>query len=941
MTHRYIRNFTITLSLFLMAMSGVSGQEMRADLSNEVQQNLTVFDNKTQINSGAISTITGDELMRQYFGSISNALNGKLLGLQVTEDSGEPGSASASLSIRGYGSYNTREIKIFVDGFETELSFLESISPSEIETITILKDAAALASYGMNGANGVLLVETKRGELGKTKVGINLKSGIQQPTTIYKPLRSYDYASMYNEAVSNDNGMVWSPVYSQPQLDAYQSGQGTDVDWYDEALKDFGSITNGNLSLSGGDINARYFVNFGFLNHQGIYDVPTNDETANALQNKYNVRINLDFKMFSIVEGKVDVSGIVDDRKSPNGEEYSLWNSMANYPSNIYPVQNAVDSWTGTTTYPNNPVATIKAQGYNSTHDRTLQGRMSLKENLDDLVEGLFAEQAVYFNAWTRGTYSRTRSYERIIDGIVQTADVNSNYSIYDDSGTNQWNTKQFTARLGYSKKIGDQALDAGLTYLLQNVNVDANQNGSAGVQTTYNYENLGGYLSYKLKDKYLAELAFAYSGSDNFAKGNRWGFFPTISCAWDLSKEDFLQNSSALNSLKLNASAGQTATDDTFYPRYLYMKYYGGSGNYKTGNTSINDIYGLRELYTPNENIFAEKSMKYNIGSTALLFNNLDVVINAFMDKRSGIVTPLNTISAVFGAIPPYMNAGKVTTKGFETMLRYSKQHGDFSYSVGAMLLLTHNTIDYSGEIEAYENARLTGNPIGSRFGFEADGFYNIDDFNETGSLNESIPVPTFGSVQAGDIRYKDISGDGLIDNEDRVKIGKPYFPSSTYSFNVQLQYKGFYFDALMQGLGGREINLLDISSQSVPFANNNNAYPLIKERWAYYPEQGIDTRASANYPRLSAVNNVNNYQSSSFWQKNASYIKLRNVELGYSFSASMCEKISLSNLRVFLTGHNLFSTSWLEKNYGIDPEFLTGYPSMRSFTLGISIHL
>jgi hypothetical protein len=315
-------------------------------------------------------------------------------------------------------------------------------------------------------------------------------------------------------------------------------------------------------------------------------------------------------------------------------------------------------------------------------------------------------------------------------------------------------------------------------------------------------------------------------------------------------------------------------------------------------------------------------------------------VAFDAFLDKRSGIVTQ-TSLPAVYGAIPPYLNLGEVTTKGIEGMLTYSNKIGDFAYSLSAMALLTNNTIDYMAEIQMYENARRTGNAIGTQFGYEADGFYEIDDFNSDGSIKEGLPVPSFGLVQQGDIRYKDIKADGIIDESDLVKIGNPYFPSTTYAFNLSMQYKGFDVNVLLQGVAGSEVNLLYIPSQSVPFADNRNAYPMITDRWAYYPEQGIDTRATAKYPRLSAETNINNTRNSDFWLKNGDFFKLRNLEIGYSLPKSVTQKIALSNVRLFLTAHNLMSFSWLEKNYGIDPENMAGYPSMKSITMGININL
>jgi TonB-linked SusC/RagA family outer membrane protein len=946
MTHSNITNFTITLICILFWTLGVNGQKVPANKQAESKSTISEESiSESPLTTGATSTISGEDLMDQYTGSITNALIGKLPGLYINGVSGEPGSNLAAPSIRGYGNYYNRNIKIYVDGFESEISFLESLSPSEIESITVLKDAAALATFGMKGSNGVLWVTTKRGEAGKVKVDFSLKTGTQLPSEIYKPLRSFDYANLYNEAVSNDNGMKWSPKYSETELQAYKNGTGTDVDWYDETLKDKGSYTDGNISFKGGDENSRFFIDFGFLNNQGIYDVPTNDESANALQNKYNLRLNLDFKMLGIFEGKVDVGGIVDDRKSSVGPDSTLWDAMARYPSNIYPVRNANGPWTGTTIYPNNPVATINALGYNSTHDRTLQGNFLLKENLEGITKGLYLEQSVSFNTWTRGTYSRTRNYARIVNSVVQTTDENSNFAVNDDKGTDQWNTKQFMGKVGYSRTFNNHSVNGTLNYLIQSTNVDANMNGIAGLQNDYNYENIGGVINYSYGGKYMAELGFAYSGSDNYAKGNRWGLYPSLSLGWDISKEEFLKDNETVNSLRLRASAGKTGNDQQLYRRYVYMKYYNKNGEYLTGVKNVASVNGVNggvvELFSPNEDIFAEQSLKFNIGFDAKFFNHLALTVDGFLDKRSDIVTIATNLSALYGAVPPFMNIGKVTTKGIEGMLNYNNKVGDFAYSLSAMVLLTDNTIDYSAEIPMYENATETGNAIGTKFGLEADGFYNVTDFKSDGALVDGLAVPKFGAVQPGDIKYKDIKKDGIIDESDMVKIGEPNFPKASYSFNLNLKYKGFDLGVLVQGASGRSVDLLKMADKTIAFADNGNAYPLVKERWAYYPEQGIDTRAVANYPRLSTSFNTNNYRSSTFWQKNGDYLKIRNIELGYSLPETLVNKASLSGLRIYLSAINLFSSSWLEKNYGIDPEYFTGYPSMKSFIVGININL
>lgn len=890
--------------------------------------------------TAAVSAVSGDALYKTPVPNLSNTLYGLLPGLTVTQGSGQPGYDAATLRIRGIGTYNDQDCIIYVDGFETNFSYLQYLSPDEIESVAILKDAAALAPFGMKGANGVLWVTTRQGHIGKPRVQLKMRTGLQQPIHINKPLGSYDYARLYNEAVSNDNGRVWSPAYSDAQLQAYQSGTGTNVDWYDEVLKKQAPFSTIDATFSGGDTTATYFVMLGYMNDQGLYNVPTDDIHSNASLHGYTVRTNLDFHVFKIFEGKVNIGGRIEDRKYPNYDGATLWNDLATYPSNIYPVKNKDGTWTGTSTFPNNPLASVNALGYTSTHDRTLQANFNLKETLDFITEGLYLNEAVSFNTWTRGSYNVTRDYARLIDTIQQTTDKNTNPSIYDDHGTNQWYWQQFSGTIGYHRRFGLHDLSGAINYLQYTYNVDANQNGAAGINTDYGFQNIGGKLHYMYNDRYIAELGFAYSGSDNYAKGNRWGFYPALSAAWILSREPFLQDNAHIDFLKLRASIGKSGYDEFQDGRYLYQLYYANSGSYPTGTGSLTWHNGLKQAYVPNPDIFAEQSMKYDVGIDAGLFDKLNVTLDAFMDKRSGIITPDNSLMAVFGTTPPYENIGKVTNKGFEASLDFSDHAGRFAYHIGGMAAYNSNRIDYMAEIPPVSLlAAQTGRPVSSVFGYVADGFYDVSDFNADGSLKAGLPVPGFGAIQPGDIRYVDQNGDHKIDEADLVKIGKTYFPQLTYSFNAGAAYGGFDLQLLLQGAAGRTVNLLDAGTQVIPFVNNSTAYALAEERWAYYPDQDIDTRSSAKYPRLTAVANNNNYINSTFWMRNGHFLRLRNVEIGYTIPSRLTRKIAISTARVFVSGINLVTWSPLLKNDHIDPETLTGYPALKSYNAGISV--
>jgi len=890
--------------------------------------------------TAAVSTVSGETLQKTRTANLSNTLYGRLPGLGVLQGSGEPGYDGAALNIRGQGTYNTADPIIFVDGFQTTYTYFQYLSPDEIENVSILKDATALAVFGMKGANGILWVTTRRGHAGKPQIQLRVGTGLQQPINLNKPLGAYDYARLYNEAVSNDNGNKWSPAYTPDQLNAYKDGAGTNVDWYRQTLKPAALYSDANLVFSGGEASTRYWMTLGYMKNGGLYDAPNDDTHSNGALQRINIRTNLDFDLFNIFEAKADIAGRIEDRKYPNIKTAGLWQNLAGYPANIYPVHNPDGSWTGTPIYPDNPVASIRELGYVSTHDRTLQANLVVKEKLNFILNGLYFKEAASFNSWTRGTYNNTRDYARYIGADRQTTDLNTNYAIFDDKGTNQSDWKQFTLTTGYDTRSGIHDVSVALNYLQYIYNIDASQNGIAGVNSDYGYKDLSGRLHYTLKDRYVGEFGFAYSGSDNYAKGHKWGFYPALSAAWIISNEAFWNNG-AFDELKLRASAGKTGYDQYTGGRYLYQQYYSTSGFYNVGNGTPVSLEGLAPSYIANPGIFAEQSLKYNIGIDTRLFKRLSVTVDAFMDRRSGIITPDNSLLAVFGATPPFENIGKVTSKGFEIALDYARKTGKWKYAVNGQLSYSNNRIDYNAEVPPVSpNSATTGKSINTPMGYRFAGFYDVSDFNPGGGLKTGLPVPGFGLVQPGDVKYEDVNGDKNVDEADMVSIGKPSLPSWVYSFNVDLEYAGFDLQLLVQGVAGRNVSLLDLPGQALAFENNGNAYSLAEGRWAYYPDQGIDTRAKAVYPRLSTLNNTNNYRRSTLWIKSGDFLRLRNAVIGYTIPAAITQKAKIQKARVYVSGVNLLTWSRLLKDYHIDPETQAGYPAMKGYNIGLIVN-
>lgn len=958
MNRQYIKSLFFG---FLLSLIAINADSKNSDLNGDsLTINTVVPGNLFSVNgitqTGAVSTVSGETLYKIVSPNITNTVSGWLPGLIVSQGNGTPGADGAGWYLRGIGTYahsgSSNTAKYFVDGFEVNWEYLSYLIPAEISSISVFKDAASLATFGMKGANGVVWIETKRGDVGKMRVNFQVRSGVQKAINIYTPLDSYNFANLYNQAISNDNGRIWTPAYSNEQLEAYKNGAGTNINWYDEVMKNNGYYTDVDLSFRGGSDYVRYNVVLGYSNQQGLFNVSNTDETSNITFNKYSMRTNLDINLLKNVQVSIDMGGRLEDRKRPNYITSTLMNDLAKYPSNIYPVYDALvtddsSNFSGTTLYPNNPVGSISGLGWKSERLRILQGNFKFKENLDFLLDGLYLQQAFSFYVKSVGTYSKTRNYARYYNGVAQTTEQTSTIvaSKLSADVMDEWKQAAFT--LGYGNSFGKHEVNSALNFHVSDYKGD----GLFGYK--YRYMNNNGKINYAYDKRYVAEFGFSYFGSDAYAPGNRWGFYPAVSAAWIVSNEQFLKSSGLLNLLKIRASVGKTGGTDSDETgalssfdsngRYLYQQYYTYSmaGTFYQGNAApFSGQETLAPLFIANQNVFAEKSIKYNIGLDLKLFNKLDFTLDLFMDKRSNILTQDNSLMNYYGRNIQFNNVGKMTNKGFEISALYSDNIDKLNYSLYGMVSYAKNTVDYMAEVPpAYSYNASTGRAYGTRIGLEAIGYYQLSDFNADGSLKNGIPEPMFGTVQPGDLRYKDLNDDMMIDQTDVTEIGNPAYPKWMYSFGGDILYKGFDFSIFFSGSAGASISLLDYSSQTRAFVNNGNASEWAKGAWAYYPEQGIDNRANATYPRLTTQENENNYRASSFWIRKNNFLRIKNLELGYDFCHHFVKRAGISKLRLYMNALNPVTFSNLLKNYDMDPESRYGYPALKSYNVGVQV--
>ncbi|GEP88368.1 TonB-linked outer membrane protein, SusC/RagA family [Chitinophaga terrae (ex Kim and Jung 2007)] len=876
--------------------------------------------------TSAQSHISGDQLRPSSAATLSNALYGRLPGLTVLQGSGEPGYDVPGLAIRGLASYRNTDILTFVDGFESPF---DQLTADEIDKITVLKDAAATAMYGMRGANGVLLVTTKRGMAGKPKITFGAQTGWQSPTRLPEFLDSYNYATLYNEARRNDGQ---PERYSAADLEAYRSQSDPyfhpDVNWYDEVLKKSAPMSNYQLNVSGGNDNARFFVLLNVLKNTGLYKNTDRkrEENSNANFLRYNFRSNVDINVTKRLSASLDLAGRVEDRTYPGTGAGNIWDNMMLIPPNAFPVKNPDGSYGGASIYRNNPVGLVLAKGVASTHDRNMQATMRLKYDLDQVTKGLAISGAISFNNWFRGNDDKQKDFA--VYQLLRGTSGDTIYNKFGDNTTasvndgqnNQWRRTNTLFNLTYDRSFGKSDINALLQYQQDVYTISGNN-------VPFAHQGAGGRITYSYSRKYIAELTFGYNGSENFPKGKRFGFFPALSAGWILSREAFLQSAGWIDFLKLRASYGLAGNDQVGGRRFPYQQYYYGGNGYYFG-TDNHYAGGMDEGSLGNPNVTWEKARKANIGVEGNFFRNrLNFVLDVFHERRTDILAERSSsIPGYIGVGLPSENIGIVNNKGLEVSLGFEENNAKgIGYFINASASYAHNKIEYMAEAQrpfAYLNR--TGQSIGQPFGLQAIGF-----FKDEAEIAAS-PRQTFAPVKPGDIKYKDQNGDGIIDIYDEVAIGKPSIAAWTFGLHTGIRFKGLSLEAFFQGATGRSVMLQGPLVWA--FVNDAKAAPLALGRWT--PE----TAATATYPRLTTTANDNNYRASDFWQRNGNFLRLRNVELGYTLPAKVSKIVSLQQTYLYVNAVNLFTIDAVKLT---DPEVLIGYPVMKSVNIGIRVQM
>lgn len=919
----------------ILTVGQLSAQEQDSSVVN-LGYGITVSVNE---NSAAVGVANAENLSKYFAIDPTNALYGQIPGLTVLQNGGNWWGQQATMYVRGVANLdNTSAPLMLVDGFERSLS---TITITEIESITVLKDAGATAIYGQRGANGVILVTTKRGTSEGMEVDFSYERSVNQPFRMPEMLDAYGYASAMNEALALD-GQDY--LYSKEQLDAYKNGSYPNyypnVNWMDEVLRETGFVNDVNATFRGGKGRTRYYVSLNYLGGQGLLkdDLDTDYNYSTQLNyNRANIRTNLDFEISKSTLLKFNLAGRVSGTNRPgNSTSKVLFENLYGTPANAFPVKYEDQAWGGTPIYTRNPMADVHETGFATTHERTFYGDLTIIQELNSLLDGLSILGAVSYDNnvayWDRKT--KTYSY------AYRTADIDEiNGMLYNFTSENYGEKTE----LAYGTEFGGQLRHAnGILKLLYdqewgkhkfNSTLLFHANNEIGLDkdNTIHRINYAGHFHYAYNNRYMADLSMSYSGNNILPEGDRYRFYPALTLGWMLSEEDFLSSSNTVNMLKLRASAGLAGLEPD--QQYLHLEKYGGGSPYfyEDINKRLN---GLQEDRRANSEINPETSFMTNLGLDVVLFEKLSLNMDAFYEKRSNIlVSEASSVSRVIGVPATDVAEGEVENKGFEIGALWSQNLGDFNYAIGAQYSFNRNKILEQNEAyREWDYLERTGNAVDQPFVLEDKGFWGVDDgLNGTNNVSPDGVVYSYTDVlKPGDVKYVDQNGDKVIDQFDVVPMGHSWLPEVYYSFSLDAEYKGLGLSAIFQGISNVSVNL-DTPDIFWPLYNNNNISTFSNERWT------PATASTATLPRLTPEKNENNYRASSVWQTDASFLKLRTLELYYNLPRNVVEKVKLKRAKLFVRGLNLFSIDNIED---VDPEEIRRvYPTLKSYNIGLSV--
>ena len=928
--------------------------------------------------TGALSTIDSKALVKAPVADVTNVLAGQMPGVSTVQMTGRPGDDYAKIYIRGVSSLSDDASSplILVDGVERSLN---TIDPNEIESLSILKDAASTAVFGVRGANGVVIVTTKRGDAGKPKISFSSITGLQQPLSYIRQANSYEYAKYYNVLMANDGNTDPGNYFTREAIEAYRTGSDPlmfpNTDWSELLFRKAFLQTKNNINISGGSDKVRYFVSASYMFQNGLLkQMPNLNYDNNYSYDRYNYRANLDFKLTETTDMKFNISGVIGNTQEPLSSADNIWmrtmlwsqnfsspgmvNNMAVTQVSENAVPNGLTRWNGYEYY--------YGLGYQQKYKTTLDMDMSITQRLDFITEGLSVgikgsydtymsiykkhegsgalKQTVDYTSWRDGSGlpMTDPDFDRTYMLIMSGADYPLSYS-ESTSGDKSW---YIEGRVDYSRSFGKHAVSGLLLY-----NQTRDYYPSQYDWLPRGYVGWVGRATYGYADKYLVDVSAGYNGSENFAPGKtRYGFFPSISLGWVISEENWMKSVGWVDFLKLRASAGKVGNDLGTSARFMYMEgVWDVAGSYYFG---VNNSEGVPRyaLGTPgNMGVTWETALKYNAGIDFELFNHrLKFSGDLFQEHRTGILISPNSAPAIIATKLPNMNLGIVDNHGYEVSLGWRDHIGDFTYDIDGNVTFARNKIIFMDEVPTtYDYQMRTGGPTGRYSLYQYERLYQESDFyfdaNGVRRLNPELPQPTT-VVYPGDCMFKDLNGDNIIDGNDAMIDGFPDHPEYVFGSNWKFGWKGFNMN--LNWTAATNVCRVYNADYRVPFTNTGHRGLL--QMFAdncYVPEGNgwAEPRTDGTLPRMTKLNWSWNAKDSTLWTVDASYLRLKSASFGYTFShGGLLDKLGISSLGLMFTGYNLLTFSHMKLQ---DPEALADdssgeYPLVKTYNLAVNIN-
>ena len=907
--------------------------------------------------TGAITNVDVSQMKQFPSSNFTNALAGNVPGIIAMQSSGQPGKSTSRFWVRGISTFGaSASAMILVDGFER--NNIDDLNIEDIESFSVLKDASATAIYGSKGANGVILITTKHGKAGKININVKGEASYNTRTITPKFIDAPTYANLLNEARVTRN---LAPQYQPEELALIRSGLDPDfypnVDWSKLLLKNGAMSYRADLSMSGGGNTARYFVSLSYVEDQGMYNT---DETlrkkydTNANYKRWNYRMNVDIDVTPTTIIKLGVSGNLNKRNSPGlGDQY-LWSELFGFNALSSPVlySNGYVPAYGNNVHQMNPWVSSTRTGYNEEWDNNIQTNVTVEQKLDFITKGLsftgrfgydtYNSNHIYYRLWP----AMYRANSRDSQGNIIWDKLFEETSMSQTSGGDGSRHEFLEALLRWDRTFDKLHNFSAVSRFTQDERIQTRNIGT-DIKNSVSKRNQGlaGQLTYNYALRYFIDFNFGYNGSENFADHHRYGFFPAFSLAWNVAEEPLVKKALPwLNMFKLRYSWGKVGNDNMGRFPYLYTLDYTPNIGYNWGsNLSSGIIPGIHYTQMASPNVTWEVARKTDFGFDFVAFDNkFSLTMDYFHEKRTGIFIQRMFLPDITGLESyPWANVGAVKSQGFDGNFQYKDHFGEINWTVRGNITYSKNTIlerDEENNVYAYQYGK--GYRVNQQRGLIALGlFRDYDDIRNS-------PKQSWGTVQPGDIKYKDVNGDGIVDDGDRVAIGATDTPSLIYGLGASVSWRGFDLNLHFQGAG--KYTFLINSGAVNAFRDGrwgNILQGITDNRWISSDISGTKETENPNapYPRLSYGYNLNNQQSSSFWLRNGRFLRLKNLDIGYTLPKPMVNAIHLESVRIYISGQNLITWSpfklW-------DPELDSSqrghiYPITRSLTAGIQISL